>query len=114
MPLLFPTALAFLHHLTYPALLGRVQWGPLDRALGLEIPGRVQWEPLEVQAQGPVQVPLDTPLQHDNRIARHLQELPLERGTGYSNNHAGMQWASSCVAIRKLKLESFMTFIGES
>jgi hypothetical protein len=35
--------------------------GPLDRALGLEIPGRVQWEPLEVQAQGPVQVPLDTP-----------------------------------------------------
>jgi hypothetical protein len=35
--------------------------GPLDRALGLEIPGRVQWEPLEVQAQGPVQVPLDKP-----------------------------------------------------
>jgi hypothetical protein len=27
--------------------------GPLDRALGLEIPGRVQWEPLEVSGPGP-------------------------------------------------------------
>jgi hypothetical protein len=44
--------------------------GPLDRALGLEIPGRVQWEPLEVQAQGPVQVPLDTPSYLLNRKSK--------------------------------------------